>query len=74
MISNFLMVSWKLLFFLKFIFLNYVFLKVFSDLRRERIVKKLKSLGFKFVSLDLQGFRSGALNEALSQQEKEGAE
>ena len=41
---------------------------------RERIVKKLKSLGFKFVSLDLQGFRSGALNEALTEQEKEGAE
>jgi len=41
---------------------------------RERIVKKLKSLGFKFVSLDLQGFRSGALNEALTEQEKNGAE
>jgi uncharacterized protein len=40
---------------------------------RERIVKKLKSLGFKFVSLDLQGFRSGALNEALTEQEKDGA-
>ena len=38
---------------------------------RERIVKKLKSLGFKFVSLDLQGFRSGALNETLTEQEKE---
>jgi len=41
---------------------------------RERIVKKLKSLGFMFVSLDLQGFRSGALNEALTEQEKERAE
>jgi uncharacterized protein len=40
---------------------------------RERIVKKLKSLGFKFVSLDLQGFRSGALNETLTEQEKDGA-
>jgi uncharacterized protein len=40
---------------------------------RERIVEKLKSLGFKFVSLDLQGFRSGALNETLSEQEKDGA-
>jgi len=40
---------------------------------REKIVKKLKSLGFKFVSLDLQGFRSGALNETLTEQEKDGA-
>ncbi len=41
---------------------------------REKIVKKLKSLGFKFVSLDMQGFRSGALNETLTEQEKDGAE
>jgi len=38
---------------------------------RSRIVEKLKSLGFKFVALDLQGFRSGSLNEPLSEQEKQ---
>jgi len=35
---------------------------------RERIVATLKSLGFLYVTLDLQGFRSGALNEALGMQ------
>jgi uncharacterized protein len=48
--------------------------KIACESVREKIVKKLKSLGFKFVSLDLQGFRSGALNETLTKQEKEGAE
>ena len=37
---------------------------------RSKVVKKLKSLGFKFVTADLQGFRSGSLNEPLSEQEK----
>ena len=37
---------------------------------REKIIEKLKQLGFKFVALDLAGFRSGSLNEALSQAEK----
>ena len=37
---------------------------------RSQIVEKLKSLGFKFVTVDLQGFRSGALNESLSEEEK----
>ena len=44
--------------------------KVTSYPNRSRIVEKLKSLGFKFVALDLQGFRSGSLNEPLSEQEK----
>jgi uncharacterized protein len=38
---------------------------------RLQVVEKLKSLGFKFVTVDLQGFRSGALNEALSTEERE---
>lgn len=33
--------------------------------RRQRILEGLKSLGFTYVTLDLQGFRSGAMNEAL---------
>lgn len=31
----------------------------------DSVVQHLKSLGFKHVTLDLQGFRSGSLNEAL---------
>lgn len=30
---------------------------------REEIVQKLKSLGFVYITLDLEGFRSGSLNE-----------
>jgi uncharacterized protein len=44
--------------------------KVTAEPTRSRIVEELKSLGFKFVALDLQGFRSGSLNEPLSEQEK----
>ena len=33
--------------------------------KREKIVEHFKKLGFHFVSLDLQGFRSGAMNETL---------
>jgi uncharacterized protein len=44
--------------------------KVTAEQARSQIVEKLKSLGFKFVTVDLQGFRSGALNEALSEQQK----
>ncbi len=32
---------------------------------REAIVARLKELGFRYVALDLQGFRSGSLNEVL---------
>jgi len=44
--------------------------KVTSEVNRSRIVEKLKGLGFKYVTLDLQGFRSGSLNESLTEQEK----
>jgi uncharacterized protein len=32
---------------------------------RERVVARLKELGFTYVTLDMQGYRTGALNEAL---------
>lgn len=32
---------------------------------RERIVRRLKNLGYKYVTLDLAGFRSGSMNEAI---------
>ncbi len=44
--------------------------KVAAEPARSKIVEKLKSLGFKFVTVDLQGFRSGSLNEPLSEEEK----
>jgi uncharacterized protein len=43
---------------------------VTAEPTRSQIVDKLKSLGFKFVTVDLQGFRSGALNESLSEEDK----
>jgi len=45
-------------------------IKVTTEPLRSRIVDKMKSLGFKFVTIDLQGFRSGSLNEPLSEEEK----
>jgi uncharacterized protein len=32
---------------------------------RERIVRRLKGLGYKYVALDLAGFRSGSMNDVL---------
>jgi uncharacterized protein len=37
---------------------------------RSLIVEKLQELGFKYVTLDLQGFRSGSLNEMLTEEER----
>jgi uncharacterized protein len=32
---------------------------------REKITAELRRLGFKFVTLDLEGFRSGSLNQLV---------
>jgi uncharacterized protein len=45
-------------------------IKVTNEPLRSQIVDKIKSLGFKFVTIDLQGYRSGSLNELLSEEEK----
>jgi len=45
--------------------------KITKEPARTQIVGKLKSLGFKFVTVDLQGFRSGSLNELLTEEEKQ---
>lgn len=37
-----------------------------TDGVRDRVVNKMKSLGFTYVTLDLAGYRTGALNETLS--------
>lgn len=41
-------------------------LRLLEDSVAEGIVRRLKELGFQHVTLDLQGFRSGSLNEALA--------
>lgn len=38
---------------------------------REQITRRMRALGFRFVTLDLQGFRSGSLNSLLSISTKE---
>jgi uncharacterized protein len=45
--------------------------KITSQQTRTKIIEKLKSIGFKFIAVDLQGFRSGSLNEALTEKEKQ---
>ncbi len=39
--------------------------KFIDESFRRRVVEQLKSIGFKYVSLDLEGFRSGSLNAVL---------
>jgi uncharacterized protein len=39
---------------------------------RERVAKELRSLGYAYVTLDLQGYRTGSLNEALASRVKPG--
>ena len=39
---------------------------LFDAAVREGLVRKLKDLGFRYVTLDLEGFRSGSLNELVS--------
>lgn len=40
---------------------------------RERIVRRLKNLGYKYVTLDLAGFRTGSMNEGLSSDKRAAA-
>ncbi len=39
--------------------------RLVDDGLRERIVQRVKSLGFTYVTLDLQGYRAGSMNEVL---------
>jgi uncharacterized protein len=38
--------------------------------QRDELVRRLKALGFKYVALDLEGFRSGSLNDLVSLENK----
>jgi uncharacterized protein len=44
--------------------------KITSEAIRQEITKGIKALGFQYISLDLEGFRSGSLNEILSEEDK----
>ncbi|MBM4325314.1 MAG: ATP-dependent sacrificial sulfur transferase LarE [Deltaproteobacteria bacterium] len=39
--------------------------KLLDEAIREKVVAHLKKIGYQYVTLDLQGFRSGSMNEAL---------
>jgi len=39
--------------------------KFFDDTLRSKVLRKLKDLGFIYVTLDLEGYRTGSLNEVL---------
>ena len=44
--------------------------KFFDVKIMDRVANKLKSIGFKYVTLDLLGYRTGSMNEVLSEEEK----
>jgi uncharacterized protein len=43
--------------------------RLFDPITREAIVLRFKEIGFTFVSLDLQGYRTGSMNEPLGSKE-----
>jgi len=45
--------------------------RLLDDALREKIVTRLKELGFIYVTLDLQGYRTGSMNEALPEDVKQ---
>jgi len=36
----------------------------------DKVAAELKKIGFKYVTLDLLGYRTGSMNEVLTQNEK----
>ncbi|MBU3075126.1 ATP-dependent sacrificial sulfur transferase LarE [Clostridium estertheticum] len=44
--------------------------KFFSTEMMDKVANELKSIGFKYVTLDLLGYRTGSMNEVLSDKEK----
>ena len=47
--------------------------KFFSIEMMDKVGNELKSIGFKYVTLDLLGYRTGSMNEVLSEKEKNAA-
>jgi len=48
--------------------------RLLETLVRDAVVTEVRRLGFRWVALDLQGFRSGSLNEGLATEKDEGPE
>ena len=44
--------------------------KLLEDEVRDKIVRHMKKLGFVYVTLDLQGYRTGSMNEVLSVEQR----
>jgi pyridinium-3,5-biscarboxylic acid mononucleotide sulfurtransferase len=42
----------------------------FDDKKREMIVHKLKSIGYTYITVDLEGYRQGSMNEVISTKKK----
>lgn len=40
-------------------------IKATQDKMRAKIISKAKSVGFIYITIDLEGFRSGSMNESL---------
>ena len=36
-----------------------------QDGKRKELVRKFKDIGYKYVTIDLEGYRSGSMNEVL---------
>jgi uncharacterized protein len=45
-------------------------LRLLNGSLREAIVNEIKKLGFKYITLDLEGYRTGSMNEVLSESQK----
>jgi pyridinium-3,5-biscarboxylic acid mononucleotide sulfurtransferase len=41
--------------------------RIIHDPDREEIVSRLKQIGFRYISLDLEGYRTGSMNEEISE-------
>ncbi|MBC7189612.1 ATP-dependent sacrificial sulfur transferase LarE [Candidatus Aerophobetes bacterium] len=41
--------------------------KIIDDKLREKIVKKFKELGYTYITVDLEGYRQGSMNETLDE-------
>jgi len=39
--------------------------RLLDTVLREEVVRRVKEAGYRFVTLDLQGYRTGSLNEGL---------
>lgn len=46
-------------------------IRIVEEENRIRIAEEFKKYGFDYVTLDLQGYRTGSMNETLNEEEKE---